>query len=164
MVLDLKDVFACEGTSYHVDTTLDLRREEIRGGYPFTSDVKISADFQNRSGMVTLEICTDFDYTADCDRCSESVTRRFEYRFFHRLIANLEEEYNDEYIETPDMTLDLSELVLSDVLLELPSKFLCKGDCQGLCQKCGQNLNLGYCDCVKQEIDPRLEKLKQLLD
>ncbi len=164
MVLDLKDVFACEGASYHVDTTLNLKCEEIRGGYPFKSDVKVSADVQNRSGMVTLEIDADFDYTSNCDRCCESVTKRFEYSFFHRLIAKLEEEYNDEYIETPDMTLDLSELVLSDILLELPSKFLCRRDCQGLCQKCGQNLNLGDCGCEKQEIDPRLEKLKQLLD
>ena len=84
------------------------------------------------------------------------IDQRFDYTFSHKLIQSLEEEYNDDYIETPDLSLDLDELTSSDILLELPSKFLCKGDCQGLCQKCGHNLNLGDCGCNRKEVDPRL--------
>ena len=99
-----------------------------------------------------------------CDRCYVNVDSHFDQHFSHRLVESLEGDYNDEYIEVNDYMLDLSELVISDILLSLPSKYLCKGDCQGLCHKCGHNLNLGDCDCDKREIDPRLEALRQLLD
>ena len=41
-------------------------------------------------------------------------------------------------------------------------RLLCSLDCNGLCPRCGSNLNDGPCDC-EPEIDPRLEKLKDLL-
>ena len=84
--------------------------------------------------------------------------------FEHRLIQTLADEENDDYIETPDFVLDLDETVISDVLLSLPQKNLCKEDCKGLCSQCGHNLNEGECDCDKKQVDPRLEILKQLMD
>jgi len=54
--------------------------------------------------------------------------------------------------------------VYSEVILDLPSKHLCKDDCKGICFKCGKNLNEGECDCETREVDPRLAKLMELLD
>ena len=48
-----------------------------------------------------------------------------------------------------DNVLELDELVISDLLLQLPTKILCKEDCKGLCFKCGKDLNDGDCDCPK---------------
>ena len=62
-----------------------------------------------------------------------------------------------------DGFLDLTPLVRELSLLEVPIKVLCRDDCQGLCQECGQNLNLGTCDCPDQMIDPRMAALQQLL-
>ena len=50
-----------------------------------------------------------------------------------------------------------------DVVLNLPSKVLCKDDCKGLCPQCGKNLNDGPCDC-KEPVDPRLAGLLELLN
>jgi uncharacterized protein len=61
------------------------------------------------------------------------------------------------------MRLNLDELVEEDVNLALPTKYLCKDDCKGLCSSCGKNLNNGQCDC-KAPIDPRMEALLQLLE
>lgn len=63
-----------------------------------------------------------------------------------------------------DGYIDLAPLVRELTILELPIHPLCKSDCQGLCQECGINLNENECDCVYDEIDPRLAKLKELLD
>ena len=163
MVLDLSNVFANTGEKKAESFLVDLSDLEYSGGYPFVSPVKVRASAENNAGIVTLELYAEFDYTAPCDRCFETVTRRYNLRFFHKLIKKLEEEYNDDFIETPDMKVDIDELVLSDVLLELPSKFLCREDCQGLCPQCGKNLNLGNCGCSNTQVDPRLEKLKELL-
>ena len=71
---------------------------------------------------------------------------------------------SDDYILTEGNSLDLDELVVSDILLELPTKLLCKEDCKGLCSSCGRNLNEGKCGCEEKTVDPRLEVLRQLLD
>ena len=55
--------------------------------------------------------------------------------------------------------LDLTEAIRQYALLVVPMKPLCREECAGLCPTCGQNLNLGACGCVAQEIDPRWAKL-----
>ena len=47
--------------------------------------------------------------------------------------------------------------------MELPISFICKDDCEGLCHKCGKNLNEGTCDCEDDDIDPRMAVLKNFL-
>ena len=58
--------------------------------------------------------------------------------------------------------VDLTEAVRQNVLLALPMVTICREDCKGLCPQCGQDLNLGSCEC-KPEVDARLSVLKQLL-
>jgi uncharacterized protein len=60
--------------------------------------------------------------------------------------------------------IDLGPLIRELTILELPIHPLCKPDCQGLCQECGANLNEEECGCTVDEIDPRLAKLKELLE
>ncbi len=164
MLFDLTQVFSADGASSEVSTSLDMSATEVWGSHPFTSPVAVYAKAQNTAGMVSITITAEFDYDTHCDRCFDEIREHMKYTFTHKLIEALEEEYNDDYIETPDRTLQLDELVSSDILLELPSKFLCKRDCQGLCIKCGHNLNLGDCGCNRQNVDIRLEQLRQLLD
>lgn len=63
-----------------------------------------------------------------------------------------------------DGNADLGPIVRDMSLLALPMKPLCRPDCLGLCDQCGQNLNEGQCDCERDDIDPRLVALKQLLE
>ncbi|MEZ4516886.1 MAG: DUF177 domain-containing protein [Chloroflexota bacterium] len=62
-----------------------------------------------------------------------------------------------------DGFLDLTPMVRDLSLLEVPINPLCQPDCQGLCQECGRNLNLGTCNCSDDNVDPRLAALQQLL-
>jgi uncharacterized protein len=48
------------------------------------------------------------------------------------------------------------------LILETGEPVLCKEDCQGLCLKCGSNLNLIDCKCEDEQIDPRWAALKNL--
>jgi uncharacterized protein len=43
--------------------------------------------------------------------------------------------------------IDLDALVLEQIELDLPSRALCREDCQGLCPECGNDLNLEQCSC-----------------
>lgn len=164
MLFELKDVFQCEGRVKTVNYKLDISGIDIDGAFPFKAPLDVTASASNRASLVDLALNVRFDYVRSCDRCCEEFTRKMDLNFTHRLAQTLESDSNDDYIETPDFNLELDEVVISDVLLSLPPKNLCKSDCKGLCQQCGQNLNFGDCGCDKRQIDPRLEILKQLMD
>ena len=82
----------------------------------------------------------------------------------HVLVLSLENEDDGNFIQVTNYKLDLDELTRADILLELPTKYLCSENCKGLCPVCGKNLNDGTCNCDLHQIDPRLEALKKLID
>ena len=55
--------------------------------------------------------------------------------------------------------IDIEAIVKEQVLLELPMKPLCKNDCQGICSRCGTDLNEQSCNCKDDHIDARLAPL-----
>ena len=164
MLFELKSVFLNEDCEQQLTYELDIADIDVDGVFPFTSPVAVTATARNRASLVTLTLACSYDYSRPCDRCGESFTRREEKVFVHKLAQTLADEGNDDYIETPDFTVELDEVVISDILLNLPQKNLCKEACKGLCPVCGQNLNLGTCSCSGESVDPRLAVLKQLMD
>jgi len=52
--------------------------------------------------------------------------------------------------------------VRESLILAVPMKPLCEDDCQGLCQRCGTNLNRASCECPTEPVDPRWNDLKIL--
>ncbi len=67
------------------------------------------------------------------------------------------------YVIDEHHTLDLTEAVREQVLLNLPMRPLCRADCAGLCPVCGKNLNEGPCAGHGEEVDERLAVLASLL-
>ena len=43
--------------------------------------------------------------------------------------------------------IDLTTMLEDNVVVNLPTKLLCREDCKGLCSRCGADLNLGRCNC-----------------
>src|SRR6266851_4591997 len=58
--------------------------------------------------------------------------------------------------------LFLADVLREQVLLALPMKVICRGDCRGLCPNCGANLNHEECRCETHATDPRLAPLARL--
>ena len=164
MLFELKSVFQNEGEEKQVNYKLDIADIDIDGVFPFRTPIDVTATAKNRASLVSLTIRACFSYSRSCDRCSTDFTREMDMLFEHKLAQTLVDDGNDDYIETPDFKLELDDIVISDILLSLPQRNLCKDDCKGLCQICGKNLNEGDCSCDKREIDPRLEMLKQFMD
>jgi uncharacterized protein len=59
-----------------------------------------------------------------------------------------------------DERIDLSQMIVEQIVLALPMKPLCKPDCRGLCALCGANQNLASCECAPEDTDPRWAPLK----
>jgi len=47
----------------------------------------------------------------------------------------------------PAEIVELDDEIRQEIILDYPVKILCKAECRGLCPNCGQNLNIGECDC-----------------
>lgn len=115
MLFELKSVFQNDGEEKQVEYNLDLSGLDVDGVYPFKTPVVVTAKATNRASLITLVINAHFDYSRDCDRCGEPYTREMNMSFEHRLIQTLADEENDDYIETPDFTLELDDVVISDI-------------------------------------------------
>ena len=132
--INLEEVFNREGSSIKLDRAADLSDIRQDDRVLFPEPVKITGCIRNVAEVVFM------DATIEAD-----------------------EHTIDDFIVIPDMVLDLDALSREDLLLDLPSKVLCREDCKGICPQCGKNLNEGPCNC-KEPVDPRLEGLLSLLD
>lgn len=72
-----------------------------------------------------------------CSRCAQ---------FFSTTVQVSSFLHAYEWAEHPEF-LDVSADVREDVVLEIPGFPLCDEACQGLCARCGKNLNEGPCAC-----------------
>lgn len=134
-----------------LDYVIDSERLDEVKGYTFSDPITVKGRITNRAGIVSLEYSAGFTLRACCDRCLIEFDRDYCFDFEHILVRSLSnDDYPDEYIVTETDELDMDELVLTDCLLSLPSKMLCKEDCRGLCPKCGTDLNRGKCNCGDQ--------------
>ncbi len=144
MIVMLKELFELTGESRDINCTISLEELEGISSYHFNGPVEVSGTVSNRAGIVTLSYDAKFVLDHTCDRCLKEFEQEYEYSFKHTLVRNCNTD-NDEYVVCEDNTLDLNELAVSDILLSLPTKILCKADCKGLCYVCGADLNETDC-------------------
>ena len=164
MLLQCRPLFVGEVNSLPIDTELDFSQVEFQGGCPFTDPIHVTGAVTVRAGVVQLSARAALSIDGNCDRCLTPFTRSYDIPLEHTLVSTLENEENDDYILLDNYQLNLDDLVMADILLELPYKSLCREDCLGLCSICGKNLNEGPCGCNQRTVDPRLAILGQLLD
>lgn len=162
-MLDVRAVFASAVDSIDVDEIFDFSELEFFKNHPFKSPVHVKGNVKRVSGSVVFDAVVEYDYSAPCDRCAADVVKKYNTKISHILVNELSNEDTEEFILIEDMLLDLENLVRTDLILAIPSKFLCKENCKGLCTSCGKDLNEGDCDCGNEDIDPRFAALKTLL-
>ena len=103
-----------------------------------------------------------------CDRCLEPVAVELKLDFTKKVELNQSNDddmFSDEFDESnyiDGYTLDVDKLVYNEVLIGWPTKILCSEDCKGICNVCGQILNLGTCDCEDTSLDPRMSVIRDL--
>lgn len=164
MIIDLKRIFVNENSSLPIEYSLDMSNVDFSGCYPLKKPVEIKGSVTNKASLVELDAAVTYIYEADCDRCGVYTAKKHTLHVQKSLAPSIEGEESDSILLTPDMKLDLDELVYSEVIVSLPMKHLCNEGCKGICPKCGKNLNEGKCGCPEKEIDPRLSALADLLN
>ena len=170
-----------------LDMTPILSGETDRIDFSYDSDPKLFCDTELRNfsditflgsfcvsgfvigkaGYMEATIHISLPYRTNCSRCLAPMEEELKLTI-HKPVANtkgkekITDETTEEYLLIYDSKLNIGAIVSEEIELNFPFKHLCREDCKGLCPKCGKDLNEGECSCPKKEIDPHLEKLKEL--
>jgi uncharacterized protein len=102
----------------------------------FSNEAEYSLHASQVIGGVLVTGSVSVDITAQCGRCLERYTAPL-------TIGDVCHFYE----ETRGDELDISGELREDILIALPSKYLCSETCAGLCTHCGANLNTDKCSC-----------------
>ncbi|MBM3249884.1 MAG: DUF177 domain-containing protein [Candidatus Omnitrophica bacterium] len=112
--------------------SLDLDTDCVK----FTTPLKVTVEATKITNAVHLHLNMAALLKATCSRCLEAVQIKFNKEFDLDLPA-----------DNQNPLVNLDPEIREEAILDYPVKPLCKADCQGLCPKCGRNLNEGKCDC-----------------
>ena len=118
-------------------------------------------ELRNFHGLVTVSrtpqgLLTQGEFQGqldlECSRCLQSYEHTLEWEMAELYAFNSRSTTETDLILPDHGTIDIQEFIIEDAQLEIPINPICKEDCQGLCQECGTNLNLG--DCGHEDIPP----------
>lgn len=165
MLLGLSKIIDSPGQSVSFSTSVDL--SDLRYGIccPVSEPVLAQGSVRNTAGVLLMNGSVTTTIHGICDRCATEFDRAIDFPIDVVLVTELSNEENEDEWVFPleGDSADLDDIVRTVFVLNLDSKLLCSDDCQGLCHRCGKNLNLGPCACQK-EPDPRFAALRQLLE
>lgn len=170
MLVNLTDVFTNEGqvqeqnVPYDADTFANpFGTFQIREKSPVA--LRLSNIGQSKA---LVQGNATFIFALSCDRCLRDVDYTFELSFDRVVVSpdykggSMEDEDSSELMEGYHLNVD--ELIRNELLLNWPTKVLCREDCRGICKTCGKNLNDGSCGCDDFVPDPRMAAIKDLLN
>jgi len=128
----------------------------------FIEPISFNGVARNVGESIEIKGVVKSNILTQCYRCLEDTKLELELEYLEEFTKKDISDDNTHYYS--DDTIELNETVLATIILNLPMKFLCKDDCKGLCPVCGTNLNIQECNCIDDNVDPRLSILKTLLE
>lgn len=103
----------------------------------------------------------------NCSRCLKQISYPIRTDLNITMVESVyKEEYSDsreDVIFFDQDEVDVQPYVEGAVYTEIPLNLLCNEGCKGLCPICGADKNIEECHCEREAIDPRWEKLGQLV-
>lgn len=160
MLLDVSDLLKGKTSVMPFDVELntgDIKRENFKIALKSSIKVKGTAEYDgevvNLVGSLTATI------NAQCSRCLEYFDYVLNADFNEIFSKNSSDE---EIYHFTDDDIELTEMIIDNIILNMPFKLLCSVGCKGLCPVCGDNLNRHQCNCNVDDIDSRFAVLKDL--
>jgi uncharacterized protein len=137
--------------------------------FEFQGPAEVHLDYRRSGQELFFEGRVLSHAIGHCARCLENysfdVAADFTFVLVPKTPMPVEVELNEEDLDLSFYEgdeVDVSPLVLEQIVLALPTRPLCQENCRGLCPQCGINRNLEDCSCVIDQGDPRLAVLKSL--
>ena len=170
MRIELENLEGRKGVFAHVYRPDELNPvdERIR----LTGPAAVKGQIRLSGHDVVVNGHIDTRAQVDCDRCLKPVELPVSADFELEYItgSDYESSHVAELTEAEmsvsvfdGEAIDVDEIVKEQILLAVPTRMLCREDCKGICPQCGNDRNMGECNCETKEIDPRWAALKKLI-
>jgi len=134
----------------------------------FTTPIELLMHIDKASDELIVTIDWQTVVSTSCDRCAEPLQTPLADHLAVVYTSNPKEHGDEDedvlLISESTREVDLADPLRQSLILALPAKQLCREECRGLCSHCGANLNSETCSCPPEPVDPRWEKLEQLLN
>lgn len=171
MKLDLNTIKRGETEKLDLEFTVDFDSINYYGDiYNIVKPIQVQGTIYSIDKQIFLTTNIKTELEVNCGRCLNG----FIYPMLTKMNVELveaekinEENDMDDIIVYEDNILDFDQIIKEEIIASIPMKVLCSKECKGLCTRCGENLNFKLCQCNSNDydnIDPRLSKLKELLD
>jgi DUF177 domain-containing protein len=163
-IVDLARLSLSHGEGRRLDLPVQLEPLEL-GGQDYVAPESIAArlEVSRPSGGYAFRLRFPLRVEGPCMRCLEPAS--LETEVDAREVA--QDDTDDEELRSPYVEhdeLDLGRWAHDAGVLAIPTRFLCRQDCAGLCPVCGESLN--DADPADHEhesgADPRWAKLREL--
>ena len=147
MLLDIRKLFSQPESAHTAVFSLDFSQEDFPGYQveaPCEGSIEIS--WEAHGSRLRLKLTAQVNVVAECARCLKPVKTSQQLA---RTILLRERDWMDcdeDLPLTAEGKLDVSELVYTEILVTVPSVFLCDPDCKGICPVCGKDRAQG-CTC-----------------
>jgi len=164
MRIDIRAKDKHDNTPAGFGCTLDLSMLTRWAAHPFPEPVIISGEAAFNGDYYEISYTANTTMQSICSRCLDDIRMPVERSFSH--IAMEADDSISPWGDTvvlEDGTLDVTEMVSADLLLEIEGIPLCREDCPGLCPVCGK-INDDSCGCETTPPDPRFDALRELLN
>ena len=131
MRCSVKDILKSDGEIAEISGVLEYETLENNGdNIKFLTPIEFSGEVKNESGSIIVTGEIEFEYEVDCHRCGEVYKSSIKFPVSNIFSVSPTE---DEYLLKGEI-LDLEDMLVDNIRLNLPVKFLCKEDCKGLSQ------------------------------
>jgi len=165
MLIDLSDIIKDYGGKLKISEGFNMGDIDFMGeSFTFLEDCRLDGFIMNNTK--SLELCLTVTGKAEvhCARCRKPVTIDVKFPVNEVLVREDGEISEDEdVIVYSGHEIEIDDVLINSFLMNVSGKYLCSDDCKGLCPHCGTDLNLSECDCDKEYIDPRWEKLAEIM-
>ena len=163
MILDFTDIINKTKHEKHIEFSIENVEDVVFDGdnIIFEGPVKVNGTASIVDDIISLNVNVKANLKLTCSRCLETYMHLVDIDMHEKFTNNRSIE-DEEIIPLDSGKIDITEIVVDNILSALPIKKLCSENCKGLCQHCGTNLNRSTCDCDKDDIDLRMLKLKDL--
>lgn len=164
-IIDLARLSLSHGEGRRLDLPVRLEPLELAGQSYVVSPEEAPArlDVSRHSSGYAFRLRFGLRIEGPCMRCLEGAAMEIEVDA--REVS--QERTEDEELRSPYVAedeLDLGRWAHDAAVLAIPTQFLCRPDCAGLCPVCGESLNDSDPSDHEHEPapDPRWAKLKEL--
>ena len=171
MFINLTDVLTSEDKVLSMQAETDMTEATVYGEtFEILEKSPVSLTFTNLGkGRASVEGQAEFVFAMNCDRCLKPVREKLTLQFSREVhapdaILEQQDDEDDDQIFMEGYQLNIEDLLNSEIIMNWPSKVLCRADCKGICMQCGQDLNTGTCECDTFIPDPRMAVIKDIFN